>query len=44
MRLLFHKGAVMQIEKVLIKDCLRVSKLSLKLCIPAIDNFAVIYY
>ena len=33
----------MQIEKALINDRLRVSKVSWKFCIPAIFNFAVIY-
>ena len=37
------KGAVMQIEKALINDRLRVSKVSWKFCIPTIYNFAVIY-
>ena len=33
----------MQIEKALINDRLRVSKVSWKFCIPTIYNFAVIY-
>ena len=37
------KGAAMQIEKALINDRLRVSKVSWKFCIPTIYNFAVIY-
>ena len=37
------KGAVMQIEKALINDCLRVSKVSGKFRIPTVYNFAVIY-
>ena len=37
------KGTVMSTEKVLIKDSLRVSKVSWKFWIPAIYNFAVIY-
>ena len=37
------KGTVMQIEKTLINGRLRVSKVSWKLCIPAIYNFDVIY-
>ena len=37
----FIKGIVMQIEKALINDCLRVSKVSRKFCIPTIHNFAV---
>ena len=37
------KGTFMQMEKVLINDRLRVSKVSRKLCIPTIYNFAVIY-
>ena len=37
------KGTVMQIQKALINDCLRVSKVSWKFLIPTIDNFAVIY-
>ena len=37
------KGTVMQIEKALINDGLRVSKVSLKFCIPTIYSFAVIY-
>ena len=36
------KGTVMQNEKALIKDRLRVSKVSLKFCISAIYNFTVI--
>ena len=35
------KGTVMQIEKALINDRLRVLKISLKFCIPAIYDFAV---
>ena len=38
-----YKGTVMQIEKVLINDRLRVSKVSWKFPIPTIYNFAVIY-
>ena len=37
------KGAVTQIEKALISDCLRVSKLSWKFRIPTNSNFAIIY-
>ena len=37
------KGTVMQIEKVLINDCLRISKLSRKFRMPTIYNFEVIY-
>ena len=37
------KGTVMQIEKALINDRLRVSKISWKICIPTTYNFAVIY-
>ena len=33
----------MRIEKVPINDCLRVSKVSQKFCIPTIYNFAVIH-
>ena len=36
------KGTVIQIEKVLINDCLRVSKVSWKFHISTIFNFAVI--
>ena len=39
----FLKGAVMQLEKVLINDRLRVSKVSWKFRIPTIYNFGVIY-
>ena len=39
----YIKGTVMQIEKVLINDCLRVSNVSWKSHIPTIFNFAVIY-
>ena len=35
------KGAIMQTEKALINNCLRVSKKNF--CIPTIYNFAVIY-
>ena len=35
------KGTVMQIEKSLINDCLLVSEVSWKFCIPIIYNFAV---
>ena len=38
-----NKGTVMQIEKALIIDHLRVSKVSRKFRIPAIYNFVVIY-
>ena len=38
----FLKDTVMQIEKALINDCLRVSKVSGKFRIPIIYNFAVI--
>ena len=38
-----NKGAVMQIEKTLINNRLRVSKASWKFRIPTICNFAVIY-
>ena len=37
------KGTIMQIEKAMINDRLRVSKLSEKFRIPTIDNFTVIY-
>ena len=37
------KGTVMKIEKALISDCLRVSKVSWKSSIPTIYNFAVIH-
>ena len=37
-----HKGTVMQIEKALINDLLRVSKVSLKFRIRTIYNFEVI--
>ena len=37
------KGTVMQIEKTLINDRLRVSKISWKFRTPAIYNFAIIY-
>ena len=37
------KGTVMQIEKPLIIDRLHVSKVSWKLCISTVYNFAVIY-
>ena len=37
------KGAVMEIEKALINDRLRISKVSWKFHIPTISNFAVIY-
>ena len=37
------KGTVMQIEKELINDRLRVSKVSWKFCIPTIYNFAIMY-
>ena len=36
------KGIVMQIEKALINDLLRVSKVSLKFCVATIYNFEVI--
>ena len=36
------KGTVMQTEKVLVNDCLHVSKVSWKFCIPIFFNFAVI--
>ena len=39
----YLEGTVMQIEKVLINDRLRVSKVSWKFRIPTIYNFAVIY-
>ena len=38
-----YKGPVMQVEKALIDDRLRVSKVSWKSHIPTIYNFAVIY-
>ena len=41
--IVFFKGTVMQIEKALINNRLRVSKVSGKFRIPTIDNFAVIY-
>ena len=37
------KGTVMQIEKLLINDCLRVSKLSWKFRIQTIYNISVNY-
>ena len=37
------KGTVMQIDKTLINDRLRVSKISLKFRIPTTYNFAVNY-
>ena len=37
------KGTVVQIEKVLINDRLRVSRVSCNFCIPTIYNFAVTY-
>ena len=37
------KGIVMQTEKALINDHLRVSKVSSKLHIPTIDNFTLMY-
>ena len=37
------KGTIMQIEKASINDRLRVSKVSWKLHIPTIYNFAVIF-
>ena len=40
---IYIKGAVMRIEKALINDRLRVSKISWKFRIPTISNFAVIY-
>ena len=40
---IYIKGAVMRIEKALINDRLRVSKVSWKFRIPTISNFAVIY-
>ena len=39
---IFLKGTVMQIEKALINDRLRISKVSGKFRIPIIHNFAVI--
>ena len=42
-QMFFFKGTVMQIQKAMINDCLRVSKVSWKFCIRAICNFAVIY-
>ena len=38
-----RKGTVTQIERALINDRLRVSKVSWKFRIPTIQNFAVIY-
>ena len=38
-----NRSAVMQIEKALINDSLRVSKISLKFFTPPIYKFAVIY-
>ena len=38
-----NRSTVMQIEKALINDRLRVSKISLKFCTPPIYKFAVIY-
>ena len=40
---IMFKGTVMQIEKALINDRLRVLKVSRKFRIPNIYNFAVIY-
>ena len=40
---LSFKGTVMKIEKALINDCLRVSKVSLKFRVPTFHNFAVTY-
>ena len=40
---MFLKGLVTQIEKALINDRLRVSKISGKICIPTRYAFAVIY-
>ena len=37
------KYTIMQIERALINDCLRVSEVSWKFHIPIIYNFAVIY-
>ena len=37
------KGTVMQIEKALTNDCVRVSKVSGKFRVPIIYNFALIY-
>ena len=37
------KGAVMQIEKALINNRLRVSKVFWKFCFPTVYNFAIIY-
>ena len=37
------KGTVMQVEKTLINDRLRVSKVCRKFCIPTIYHFAVVY-
>ena len=39
----YLKGTVMQMEKALIKDRLRASKVPWKIRIPTIFNFAVIY-
>ena len=42
--LLLFKGTIMKaIEKALANDHLRVSKVSLKFCIPTIENVAVMY-
>ena len=41
--LFLWKGTVTQIEKAMINDCLRISKLSWKFHIPAIYNFVVIH-
>ena len=41
--LIIFKGTVMQIEKALINDCLRVSEVSKKIRIPTICGFVVIY-
>ena len=39
----YIKGTLIQIEKALINDCLRVPKVSWKSRFPTISNFAVIY-
>ena len=39
----YRKDTVMKIDKALINDCLRVSKVSWKFHIPTIYNFAVVY-
>ena len=40
----FAEGTTMQIEKALINDCLRISKVSSKFRFLTIYNFAVVYW